>query len=216
MPLFDNNPTSSRKPTDTNKTQRLGSSVRQSNAAQTHRGALVIVALLVGCLTACSDTAVTPDLVIETSEGPVLGKAEDGVKHWLGLPFAAPPIGELRFKAPQPAEPWSELLETTEHRSACVQKSGFLNPSDETYMGSEDCLYLNVYAKSGVPVGTQQPVMVWIHGGGNTIGSAETYDPSDLVRDQNVVVVTTQYRLSTLGWFRHPALRTADTSAMDH
>ena len=216
MPLFDNNPTSSRKPTNTNKTQRLASSVRQPDAAQTHRGALVIMALLVGCLTACSDTAVTPDLVIETREGPVLGKAEDGVKRWLGLPFAAPPIGELRFKAPQPAEPWSELLETTEHRSACVQRSGFLNPSDETYMGSEDCLYLNVYAKSGVPEGTQQPVMVWIHGGGNTIGSAETYDPSDLVRDQNVVVVTTQYRLSTLGWFRHPALRTADTSAMDH
>ena len=153
MLLFDNNPPSSRKPTDankptdTNKTQRLTSSARQPDAVQTHRGALVVMALLFGCLTACSDTAVTPDLVIETREGPVLGKAEDGVKHWLGLPFAAPPIGELRFKAPQPAKPWSELLETTEHRSACVQKSGFLNPSDETYMGSEDCLYLNVYAK---------------------------------------------------------------------
>ena len=135
MPLFDNNPTSSRKPT--NRTQRLASSVRQPDTAQTHRGVLVIVALLFGCLTACSDTSVTPDLMVETREGPVLGKAEDGVKHWLGLPFAAPPVGELRFKAPQPAEPWSELLETTEHRSACVQKSGFLNPSDETYMGSE-------------------------------------------------------------------------------
>ena len=216
MPLFHNNPTYSRKPTDTNQTQRLASSVRRAGAAKTHRGALAVVALLVGCLTACSDTAVTPDLMVETREGPVLGKAEDGVKHWLGLPFAAPPIGELRFKAPQPAKPWGELLETTEHRSACVQKSGFLNPSDETYMGSEDCLYLNVYAKEGLPEDTQHPVMVWIHGGGNTIGSAETYNPSDLVRDQNVVVVTTQYRLSTLGWFRHTALRTEDTSAMDH
>ena len=123
MPLFDNNPTSSRKPT--NRTQRLASSVRQPDTAQTHRGVLVIVALLFGCLTACSDTSVTPDLMVETREGPVLGKAEDGVKHWLGLPFAAPPIGELRFKAPQPAKPWGELLETTEHRPACVQKSGF-------------------------------------------------------------------------------------------
>ena len=190
MPLCDNNPTSSRKLT--NRTQRLASSVRQPDTAQTHRGVLVIVALLFGCLTACSDTSVTPDLMVETREGPVLGKAEDGVKHWLGLPFAAPPVGELRFKAPQPTKRWSELLETTEHRSACVQKSGFLNPSDETYMGSEDCLYLNVYAKESMPAGTQHPVMVWIHGGGNTIGSAETYDPSHLVRDQNVVVVTTQ------------------------
>ena len=178
MPLFDNDPASSHKPT--NRTQRLASSLRQPDTAQTHRGILVIVALLFGCLTACSDTSVTPDLMVETREGPVLGRAEDGVKHWLGLPFAAPPIGELRFKAPQPAKPWGELLETTEHRSACVQKSGFLNPSDETYMGSENCLYLNVYAKEGLPEDTQHPVMVWIHGGGNTIGSAETYNPSDL------------------------------------
>ena len=215
MAPFENNPTSSRKPTNPNKTQRVASSVRQADAAQTHRGTLVIMTLLISCLTACSDTAVTPDLVIKTREGPVLGKAEGGVKHWLGLPFAAPPIGELRFKAPQPREPWDAMLEAKEHRSACMQKSDLLNPSNKTYTGSEDCLYLNVYAKEGVLASTQQPVMVWIHGGGNTIGSAETYDPSDLVRDQNVIVVTTQYRLSTLGWFRHPALREARASAMD-
>ena len=92
------------------------------------------------------------------------------MKQWLGLPFAAPPIGELRLKAPQPAEPWSEFLETTEHRSAGLQKSGLLNPSDGTYMGSEDCLYLNVFARESMPASTLQPVMVWIHGGGNTIG----------------------------------------------
>ena len=176
---------------------------------------LILIFVALGVLSGCSTGSDDPGLRVQTRQGTVIGQEVDQVRQWLGLPFAQAPVGELRFRAPQPPLPWTGVREAVEHQSACVQKSGFLNPSDEPYMGAEDCLYLNVYATSAKGDETPKPVMVWIHGGGNTIGSAETYDPSDLAKDQGVVVVTTQYRMSSLGWFRHAALRERSSELTD-
>ena len=86
------------------------------------------------------------------------------------------------------------------------------------WSGSEDCLYLNVWTPDWPKVDIKSkkaPVMMWIHGGGNTIGSADTYDPSDIVSKHNLIVVTVQYRMSNLGWFRHPSLRQENSSEED-
>jgi len=139
---------------------------------------------------------------------------------WLGIPFAQPPVGDLRWRAARAPEEWRGRREALEFSNWCVQYTTGL---DEGYgyapgelHGSEDCLYLNVYAPAfdpnNVPSGADAlPVMVWIHGGGNVWGRASQYDATALAAQENVIVVTIQYRLGPLGWLAHPALReTAD------
>ena len=165
-----------------------------------------------------------PYLVDASSEralpaGTVVGaKGSYGGHAWLGIPFAKPPVGPLRWRAPEAPEPWSGTREAIAFGSACVQfASAIAGASDADEgepTGNEDCLYLNVFApafaREAVPAGgARLPVMLWIHGGGNTIGEASFYDPSRLATEQQVVVVTTNYRLGPFGWFRHPALRGA-------
>lgn len=154
-----------------------------------------------------------------TDYGPIIGTTDSGVHIWRGIPFAAPPVGALRWRAPQPPSPWEIPLETLEFASSCFQGQWLgTSDGDGEFTGSEDCLYLNIFAPPLSEAERREqkvPVMVWIHGGGNTIGSASTYDPSHLVRDQNVIVVTVQYRLSSLGWLRHPALRDGPTTPSD-
>jgi para-nitrobenzyl esterase len=162
-----------------------------------------------------------PDTQRDTATGPVIGARDaDDTYAWLGIPFAAPPLGDLRWRAPQPVEPWTEPLAAITFRDPCVQLSGPLDglPDDSgAVVGSEDCLYLNIWAPRShsnaddAPV----PVMLWIHGGGNTIGTANTYPANRLASDGEVVVVTINYRLGFLGWMSHPALRTADRTPLD-
>jgi para-nitrobenzyl esterase len=144
-----------------------------------------------------------------------------GSHVWLGLPYAKPPVGERRWRAPEAREPWSGTREALRFGPHCPQlASGFGGVTDVspgTPTGDEDCLYLNVYAPrfapAAVPSGAERlPVMVWIHGGGNVIGLADFYDGGNLAASQNVVVVTVNYRLGPFGWFRHAALRGPDTS----
>ena len=119
---------------------------------------------------------------------------------WRGIPFAAPPVGDRRWRQPARPEPWTGTREATAFAPACPQKSG------AAVDGNEDCLYLNIWAPADEP--NDLPVMVWIHGGGNSIGSASTsiYHGARLAGEQDLVVVSIQYRLGPLGWFRHPAL----------
>lgn len=162
-----------------------------------------------------------PDTARATTTGTVIGSSDAGNTYaWLGIPFAAPPIGELRWRAPQPVEPWTEPRETIAFRDPCVQLSGPLDglPDDSgAVVGSEDCLYLNVWApRSDSGTGAQKlPVMFWIHGGGNTIGTANTYPGSMLAAGEQVVVVTINYRLGFFGWMSHPALRDNGRDALD-
>jgi para-nitrobenzyl esterase len=156
-----------------------------------------------------------------TSAGEVVGFVGARGNHaWLGLPFAKPPVGELRWRAPVPPEPWGDVREALQAGPACPQ---FANPlaSDagaerDGVVGDEDCLYLNVFtprSPDGPPKGL--PVLFWIHGGGNSIGHGGSYDGGALAQEQNVVVVTTNYRLGVLGWFRHPALAARGADARD-
>src|SRR5262249_40568563 len=148
--------------------------------------------------------------------GPVVGfVGEYGAHAWLGIPFAKPPVGELRWRAPEPLPAWQSTREALAFGSLCTQFASALGGDDSvavrTPLGSEDCLFLNVYAPAveaaAVPKGSDRlPVMMWIHGGGNTIGSASFYDGGNLAAREKVVVVTVNYRLGPLGWFHHPAL----------
>ena len=146
-----------------------------------------------------------------------------GGHAWQGLPYAAAPVGDLRWRAPAPAPRWSGTREALAPGSHCVQlPSPFAGVDGDPRQpsGQEDCLFLNVHAPrfepGAVPTGDARlPVLVWIHGGGNVIGLADFYDGGALATRENVIVVTVNYRLGPLGWFRHAALRDVDASPED-
>ncbi|MGC4113876.1 MAG: carboxylesterase family protein [Myxococcales bacterium] len=158
--------------------------------------------------------------------GPVVGFADKHETHaWLGLPYAQPPVGELRWRAPKPAASWKETREAVRFGQPCIQFAGALSgdlfAEPDAIAGSEDCLTLNVWAPrmgaDAVPKGADRlPVMVWIHGGGNALGTGATYQAIDnLVGAQKVVAVTINYRLGVLGWFYHPSLYDEQSSSED-
>jgi para-nitrobenzyl esterase len=160
---------------------------------------------------AASESGIEPwsgDPVTGTLLGAVRG-FEDRSDTWLwkAIPFAKPPVGPLRWKAPQDPDPWTGTREVSEFCSPCTQYFTF----GDLVVGSEDCLYLNIWR----PRSTEQnlPVYFWIHGGGNSIGAAamgEDYSGANLAARSNLVVVTVNYRLGPLGWFTHPALRKSE------
>jgi para-nitrobenzyl esterase len=132
--------------------------------------------------------------------GSVRGAMISGQAVFKSVPFAAPPVGELRWGEPQPPQPWTGTLDTTRFPTPCVQSSG---------RGSEDCLYLNIWAPEW-PSQRPKPVMIWFHGGGNVDGGTDTplYDGASLAK-HGVVVVTAQYRLGIFGFFAHRELTEA-------
>ncbi|KAH0503692.1 Acylcarnitine hydrolase [Microtus ochrogaster] len=132
-----------------------------------------------------------------------------GVHSFLGIPFAKPPVGPLRFAPPEAPEPWSGVRDGTSHPAMCLQNLETMNPEGLTDMEvtmppismSEDCLYLNIYTPAHAHEGSNLPVMVWIHGGALVAGMASGSDGSILAATEEVVVVTIQYRLGVLGFF---------------
>lgn len=158
--------------------------------------------------------------VRQTLLGEVIGvEAEADTYAWLGIPFAEPPVGALRWRAATPQKPWQAQFQATSVGAHCVQvgTSVGLVPK-ESYgqiTGSEDCLYLNIwtprFAPDEVPKGDEKlPVMVWIHGGGNIYGHGGPWTGSILAAKHKLVIVTINYRLGPLGWFHHPQLNSAD------
>jgi para-nitrobenzyl esterase len=152
--------------------------------------------------------------VAATGSGPVAGVRADGVSSFKGLPYAAPPVGPLRWTPPRPPEAWTTPRDAADYGAICVQPPANGDPGVGPLPMSEDCLTLNVWSPDGA---RDLPVMVWIHGGGynNGSGTAALYDGSALAR-RGVVVVTINYRLGRLGFFDHPALaadRAADQPA---
>ncbi|MEZ4282080.1 MAG: carboxylesterase family protein [Myxococcota bacterium] len=169
-------------------------------------------------LAGCGGGTPDPDASSQRAlrQGPVVGTVTEAgrVHAWRGLPYAAPPVGDLRWRAPEPAPGWEGLREATASGNRCVQLGG------DPVQGSEDCLYLDVYAPAvaadAVPEGADRwPVMFWIHGGGNSMGWGDQTPPSALVRDHEVVVVSINYRLGIFGWLSHPALRAGARSELD-
>ena len=150
-----------------------------------------------------------------TTAGEIVGfQGDHGARTWLGVPFAAPPLGELRWRPPEPPIPWKGVREALSGSAICPQlqaNTGTGGPDDPaTVRGDEDCLYLNIFAPANARA---LPVMVWIHGGGNSVGSGTTYNGAMLATGQDVVVITINYRIGPLGWFTHPALHTGDAAA---
>ncbi|XP_045747059.1 liver carboxylesterase 1 [Mirounga angustirostris] len=154
--------------------------------------------------------------VVDTVKGKVLGKyislegSAQPVAVFLGVPFARPPLGPLRFAPPQPTEPWNFVKNTTSYPPMCSQNvmAGqllselFTNRKENiAFKFSEDCLYLNIYTPADLTKKSRLPVMVWIHGGGLVVGGASTYDGLALSAHENVVVVAIQYRLGIWGFF---------------
>ena len=139
--------------------------------------------------------------VVATDTGSVRGAIGDGLRAFRGIPYAAPPVGPLRWKPPQAHARWKGVLQTTQFGSSCPQSLGpFGVPST-----NEDCLFLNVYTPTNATPGSKLPVMFWIHGGSLISGEGTDYDPTALVK-RGVVVVTINYRLGLLGFLAHPAL----------
>ncbi len=171
----------------------------------THPAAFLLRALLATALVAATAEAATAP-VVTTSAGALRGAAQGDIVVFRGIPFAAPPVGALRWRPPQPPAAWDGVRDATKFGPACPQ---ILRPGAPELPQSEDCLTLNVYAPATAPQGGL-PVMVWIHGGGFTqgAGSLPAYDGTSFAR-QGVVLVTLNYRLDRLGRFGHPALTRA-------
>ncbi|GIY55997.1 acetylcholinesterase-1 [Caerostris darwini] len=144
---------------------------------------------------------------VKTASGPLKGFVSElnyeAVKIFLGIPFAQPPVGDLRFKKPKPVQPWTDTLQATEQSPACIQYTEYPFPWYDSMPGkSEDCLYLNIYTPSYATEGDKLPVMFWIYGGGFTYGSSrlDVYDPRALVQQGDVIVVTFNYRVGLFGF----------------
>ena len=147
-----------------------------------------------------------------TFDGPVRGTVTAaGVREFLGIPYAAPPVGNLRWRAPVPRAPWFQTLDATHFANHCPQPASPFGIESTT----EDCLFLNVFTPDTNDFRQLRPVMVWIHGGALVTGESNDYDPTAMVQD-GVIVVTINYRLGALGFLAHPALASDPTSAGDY
>ena len=143
----------------------------------------------------------TSPLAVASDRGVAIGRARDGVREFLGIPYAAPPVGALRWRPPQPAAAWTAPRDATRRGPACPQpEEGYHRDT------SEDCLNLDLWIPDGAPGAL--PVVFWIHGGGFYQGSGgdDLYDGARLARRARAVVVAINYRLGALGFFSHRAL----------
>src|SRR5580692_7372723 len=149
--------------------------------------------------------------VVGTANGAVRGLANGAVDEFLGIPYAAPPVGALRWQPPQPAASWSGVRDATKFAPHCPQQASPFGQAST----SEDCLFLNVFTPSHGAARAGHPVMVWIHGGALVTGESDDYAPAGLVAD-GVTVVTINYRLGALGFLAHPALADANGQSGDY
>lgn len=177
---------------------------------------IVLACLLAGCAThpgTVTHIRFARDarpVLVTTQQGVARGVEGDGARAFLGLPYAAPPTGERRWRAPAPATAWTGVRDATRTGADCTQALGrkaVLGGGGGLVVGSEDCLFVNIYAPAEDGVGDggrNRPVMVYLHGGAFTIGAGANYDPSRLAVEQGRVVVTLNFRLGALGWLAHP------------
>ena len=151
------------------------------------------------------------EIKVETSSGIVDGYKKGRVIYWDDIPYAKPPIDQLRWKAPRTINNSKNIISSKEN-NYCVQRPSSLGgPGGEgLYVGTEDCLYLDISAPARKK-SELLPVMFWIHGGGNTSGLKDLYDFNKMVRRHNVIVVRINYRLGPFGWFTHPSIQDFQT-----
>jgi len=142
--------------------------------------------------------------------------AEGKTLVWRGLPFARPPVGDLRWRAPRPPSPWHGVRDASQFGALCTQaETSQLWVRSSHIVGSEDCLYLDVYRPDRDGWRDEAlPVYVWIHGGSNNFGASRDYDGTSLANLADAVVVVAQYRLGPLGWFHKAAVQTDGADAL--
>lgn len=171
-------------------------------------------------------TIADPQSLRTTEYGPVVGfLARKKVHGWKGIPYAAPPVGAFRWRAPRPPSSWRAPLVATAYGHMAPQYAGLLAPVSKKLhgqiVGDEDCLTLNIFAPAwnqhDVPAAQKRrPVMVWIHGGGNAVGTAASYDSlMNYAADHQIIVVSINYRLGILGWFRIPGAETISAYSVE-
>ena len=171
---------------------------------------VILMLALAGCAAREEVMVSDPATRIETGNGSLVGYVSDAGAHvWRAVPYAAAPVGDLRWRAPRPAASWDGERQSITAPVFCPQLANSLSADlagveAGVLIGDEDCLYVDVYAP---PNADNLPVMMWIHGGSNTWGWGDQYDGSQLAMDQNVIVVVVQYRLGPIGFFSHPSLR---------
>jgi para-nitrobenzyl esterase len=163
-------------------------------------GAVVLALAGTGAATraaAPADTGCSTGTTVQTGDGPVCGSTGDGYARWQGIPYAAAPIGSLRWQPPQPHAPWSSVLQATSSGSACPQTRG------PTISADEDCLALDVVAPAGA---ANLPVLVWIYGGAFNEGADSLYDGIKLATEGHLLFVAMNYRVGVLGFLADGAL----------
>lgn len=180
-----------------------------AGATATAVAVAVPVALSMQTATADHGTNTSKHGLVKTSTGWIRGLSATNYDEYLGVPYAAPPVGDLRLMPPQPAAGWSGVRDATKFGDRCVQGSGW-DPGYENPTLTEDCLYLNVYVPNHLRPGG--PVLVWIHGGGFTGGAGQDTDPRKYIDQTGSIYVTINYRLGALGFLDLPKLRSADAS----
>ena len=168
-------------------TERL---LRAGDARQARAGAGASAPTAAGCVSSAD--------VVCTDTGAVRGSLSSDVRVFKGIPYAKPPVGNLRFRPTQPADHWQGIRAADQFGSICPQVAG------DKVMGSEDCLPVNVWTPQQPPA-TPLPVMIWLHGGGNRGSSGSLYDGSLMVR-RGVVFLTYNLRLGVLGFMAHASL----------
>ena len=180
-----------------------------SACASPRRAALLLAAAL-ALMAAWNERTIaqTAQCVAHTASGDVAGLQRGGACTYLGIPYAAQPVGNLRWRTPQPAPPWAPaVLNATVAAPPCAQ----IIPSG-ALAGNEDCLTLNVWTPAAAPTGRGYPVLVWLHAGA-FLGASSNFAPNDgrrFAEERSAVVVAPNYRLAAFGWLAHPALSTED------
>jgi para-nitrobenzyl esterase len=177
-----------------------------------HRVLLICLsALFLAAGSSCCQQLADGDVpIVHTTSGDIRGQEFDSWRYFQRIPYAAPPIGELRWRAPQAAPRWRGVRDATQPAPECVQATG---PTGAAGM-SEDCLYLNVTAPLDARPDSKKPIIVWIHGGGGTMGAGSDYDPHRIVEQGDVIFVTINYRLGIFGYFGYPGLEGSGTFGM--
>jgi carboxylesterase type B len=160
-------------------------------------------------------------LIVPTQDGKLQGKHAEGIDQFLGVPYAAPPVGTLRWQAPQPAAPWPGVRAATSYGNRCPQLASGNGPREDT----EDCLYLNVFTPADHGTGSAGdaartaasgrglPVLLMIHGGGLANGAGDQHDGSLIVNTDHIIVVSINYRLGVFGFLNVPGLSTSPLTA---
>lgn len=166
------------------------------------KSALATLLMAVLATGLCTTPALAdPGGVVHTDSGVVVGTVTGTHRTFQGIPFAAPPVGELRWRDPQPVQPWTGPRDATRPAPRCAQTASLGHPST-----SEDCLYLNVTTPRGQGRGRLRPVMVWLHGGAYAFGAGGDYGALRLATGADAVIVTVNYRLGVFGFFGYPGL----------